>query len=797
MIMDPEASLPAKPEARPSVYGRNFSYFSHRIFLVFMPEEMHKYLEERFELVASIVGESATDGDRLEAQLVRWVLLHRSQLNALALNRLLESWRGEDELLKIPPGLRSDSQYLMDITVQFALELELATAQNSPMMRNRPRLLMALIDAAYFLSRQRLEFDRHPGMGGEQVIDLSDNGLPIFRRYLVQRMNLEEDLREVPAESERFEPLSTEEIKWLQSVAAGIARTLTPASSKADLQNRWRRDVAPSWQKLGLSEPDQALFDALLVGERAPLQELPMDVIADRPTVAPPARLIGSLRFRWREAVFAQPVWSHSLEAIVAGSRRALRCVRAIDCIVRQAMFGGWQGSEADAASRPLRDLADRYRLLPTTPAWSSVERAIENLQQAAKGMGTIDAAYRDSLLLEEYAAMLCRAETAAAVFGALTAGAQLAGLRAEKQIRGAHGPATPWPASALQERPAHHDWEAALTALSEGLRCNEVDLRDVANRVNEYLRQMSLMAPVARPIVSEGSELASDTRRLSLQFWRPSISIRQLVRDAYQSGLADFKPMSVTAASTAGLEVVRRAGVLARHASSAPPAHASEIVCQVLEIGPALVLPLRLEQATVRQWTKAASLSLRDAMADRNRREDSLPVELAAHALERLGMRALHVSAHSALLASLGNAGIELEMYVRKHRLWTGAQSSTRVAVVVGPRNISMSDDWTLPPRDGLVLGCIDTEIESLEVLVGANWAGGLPDPTRLALEPMPKSSVTRIEQWARLRFGARYTLIWLARSTRPIELHPQLVDPKSADDLWEVGDLPPATAS
>jgi hypothetical protein len=132
-----------------------------------------------------------------------------------------------------------------------------------------------------------------------------------------------------------------------------------------------------------------------------------------------------------------------------------------------------------------------------------------------------------------------------------------------------------------------------------------------------------------------------------------------------------------------------------------------------------------------------------------------------------------------------------------RPLHLWAGLQSSARVAVVIGPRHSSMSDAWPLPPSDGLVLAGIDAENEALDVFVNARWAGELPEPPRVAIEPLPKPSAARVERWARAQFNSRHTLVWLTRATQTIDQHPQVVDPKSADDLWDAGDLPPTAAS
>ncbi|MDP4299041.1 hypothetical protein [Leptothrix discophora] len=804
----------SQPAASPrrSVYGRNYSYFSHRIFVVYMPEEMHKYLDERLELVSATAGESTTESDRLDRQLVRWVLLQRSQLNALALNRLLESWRGADDLLAIPPGLRSDPQYLMDITLQVALELALASAQQSPMLHSRPRLLMALMDAAYFLSRQRLEVDRRPGSDTTAAIDLSSNGLDDFRRYLVQRMNLEEDRHETRTEQQPATmptvPLSDEEVKWLLGIAAGVARTLTPACSKAEIERRWQRDVAPRWKKLGLADPDQALFDALLVGDKAPLreEELAMATTAattDARSGPASAHRVGSLRFRWRESAFPRSAWHASLDMIVATSRPALRCIRAIEGTVRRAMSAAARpGSTTPAMPwRPLEDLADRYRLLPTTPSWSSVAQAIDNLQRAARGLGSLEEVYRDAQMVRSYADMICRAETAEVVHRALHLAAFLAGMRAGWDSVPPGPQPTPWPVPQAARLPSLADWEQALSVLSNGLRCNEVDLPELTHRLKALWGDlMDMPPPITSPSIGRSEPVV--VRRPTLASWRQPRG-RSLPE---QTGLASGAGREAVTAihvqqhafgRLAWRSAVERAAAGTEPSTVAPAAGGAEVICELLGFGPALYLPLRPERATLRQWTRVAAHALRESPPSMQEAwDDELREQLLMRALERLGLRTLDPALQDDVVKKLRNVTIVLRGKDERLSPIVGMSNNWRLAIVVGPRHASITEGWPLPPREGLVLAVMDHELDLLDRLIDALKVGPLPVQPLLATEPLPKASVSRVEQWVNRRLVEPPQRLWLTRSSQTIDQHPQLVDPKSADELWDATTTSPPTA-
>ena len=70
------------------------------------------------------IEESAS---RLDRSVLRYVLLHESRLNMLALERALQSLRGTDERLRLAPGeVRSLNAHRIAVTFQLAAEIQLA-----------------------------------------------------------------------------------------------------------------------------------------------------------------------------------------------------------------------------------------------------------------------------------------------------------------------------------------------------------------------------------------------------------------------------------------------------------------------------------------------------------------------------------------------------------------------------------------------------------------------------------------------------------------------------------------------
>ena len=834
--MSPADDHPAGPDApevppgvRSAVYGRNYSYFSHRIFVAFMPEDLHKYLHERLTQVdanrtpivagSEGIGGAVAHSDAIDLQIVRWVLLHRSQLNALALNRELESWRGPDDLLMLPPdnGVRSDDAYRLDITLQIAVEMALADALGNGMLKNRPRLQLALIDAAYFVSRQRAEQDRSRDAASDDQdidIDLSESGRDGFEAYLVQRMNLDEDKlapppvpappgvrKGLPERSDALTragrgPLSVKEVDWLHNVAIGVARTLSSGTTSTDLQVRWNKAFGTRWLARGLPLPDSTPFEAMLCGAYAPLVALPVadDVV---PKGASP-QAIESFRYRWRVPQFAGKPWAQSLFGIAENSEQVCVFIERVEAGLRRAMFG-IEAADQPASGRdtqPLRLLSDRYRVLPTTPPWAAVSEAVARMRQARKGMGNTAALARDGRLLQQYADMLRAGASADAVGTMLLGAAALAGLQA--------GFRQPTLARSARARPQAADWTVALTALHDGLQLDGIDVETAANRlVGMYSDLIGLLptlparygqrqasAPPADGIAWTADELIAG--------WPWPEELDNAVVNAYEAAWTIGQGWQINAwvVAQAWQHLGQRLLQLTYAQDGSLPAHASELICAMLHAGPGQMLPLRLGNAGARIWTEV----LVNTLPDRNATVSSPdmgtpPISVAAHALERLGMRSLRGETQQAVLRGLVPSELvrkDVQAYVDQHQLWSGVGLSREIALVVGPALESMAEGWPLPPTGGLVLAVADINRQRLEAagLVGVIKAGYTQ--VRVAFEPWVarQSETEQLEAWVRtLPEQQDFIRLWLYRSERVGLREPQLIDPESADELWNWG--------
>jgi hypothetical protein len=751
---------------RKSAHGRNFSYFSHRVFVSFQPVDLHAYLAGLLELVADTAapGSALNPLDQINAELIRWVLLHRSQLNVLSLNRLLEALRGPDDLLQLPTGgaLTSDEGYRIDMTLQFAIELELGNPRFAAWTDKRPRLQQAMIDAAYYISRQWLEQDRaslDPEENAESrspTLDLSKDGREAFRAYLLHRMNLHED--DLPTDDDELQQqraqrdamaLTAQELDTLYSVAVGVARTVAFATDKQELKRRWDECIKQN-RPGAMSVPTQALYDALWLGPSRSLLE---------PTGPGKDWLV----FRWRYLPSGESAPPATLEDLVDDAEPALQLLEQTEARLREAL--GEKSLQDSSGEHLFSLLADHHRVLPTTPAWTRVAGARADIGQARAGVGNPIALRRDVVVLHEYAEMISSSAAGRVVRGALVL------------------------ASFLRElSPVPDSLDVALRALSDGLRLADCPLAEAGQRV---IGLWSALHVVKLPGADLLPAAPSDDSG-----WIGASALKGELDAAQASGrrLVEQAAALASLVGRAWSDTRERLRLMAKGGSIAS-ASAAEIVCAVRGLGPGRILELALVPTTPHRWTQALMAAWRGW--DEQSREASLQTELprapswlAAYALERLGVRSVGPDVQAAFIEGFeGEASHSLRDEVAQAGLWRGHGRYARLAIVACPATGSLTDGWTDPPSGGLLMVATVAETRSLVDTKLRRLLKSLQEPLLLAWEPL-----TAIEQEeAALRDQLRnevaakgFTEVWLYWGTAIGQRRPQVIDPQAADDLW-----------
>ena len=773
----PTTAAEPLPARRAGVYSRTYSYFSHRVFVAYLPPDLHRYLAGLFDV------SEATPGEKQDAEVLRWVLLHRSQLNALALNRLVESWRAEGDVLRLPRDaeLRSDPVFRTDLTMQMAIEVELGGIEDSWWLQNRPRLLLRALDAAYYVSRQREAADtsraRRDPAGPEAappVLDLSDgSGRQAFVDDLVRRMNLHDDQPAsgaTPATAADEPRLPEDEVDWLLSIARGVARALSTPRDAGTWRDLWNNRCSRAWKDAGLKEaPDQAVFDALL-GTPADGGAEELVLAAQGPEE--------HWRFTWK----ATPE-RETTRQVLLGVKRELTFITAVEKTLADVLSGADGKSGADTpglhavarggAESPLLALSERYGLLPTTPGWNRAARAIEGVKLALGGAGHASTLQADVRIVEDYAALLRQPAAARTVARALTLASALLATQPT--------PATPSLATEIP-LPAPDRLAAALQVLHDGLALHKCPQAEAEARLQEAARQWKAAGGQELPLPPA---LAS-TRDAPLPAWPGA--------DALRAAMQGFKaPTGTDWPALAWRHRVARE--VQRGPSTIPPAaHVAELVCALRGDGPARVLPLAQGTAGLREWTRVLLEAVQGATARGAApagREHSAP--LLALALDRLGAGALTPLVLQALLAALENASSGLWQAVATQAqalgLWTGPRSQARVALVLGPAESALTRGWPLPPRSGLVLAASVDDFDDLRKHVLDAGLPAFTEPLLLAWEPSAPGTPDRRRDITRslpATAGGPLQALYLYPAGQGGTDVPARSGVASADDLW-----------
>ena len=748
-------------DVRPGAMGRNFSYFSHRVFVAFRPVDLHNYLIELLELVPS-KGGLPDPAEQIDHELVRWVLIHRSQMNALSLNRLIESLRGRDDMLQLAnSGELRNRAYRIDITLQFAIECALADQELSSWLDKRPRLRQAALDAAYYVSREWDDQDRAMRVADseakrENLLDLGADGKKAFRAYLLHRMNLYEDLptavssgRDAQREVDRvhFESLalSEKELDGLYALPLRVAHTVAFSQKKPDALRRQWESLVHANPAGALSSPGSAVFESLLLGENL--------------SVLVPTGGDHSLQFRWRYLPSAGDSRTTTVQSVYDNAKQALETIRSAEAALFAAL--DFSAKDAPPTAHPLYRLGERYRVLPATPPWTSVTYLRNRLESAKEGVGDLSTLPSYGSDLRAYAADLGDGDSKDAAYRALVCAAALEGL--------------------LNGGSHDRSLSRGLDALSDGLDFSGCLLSDVQGRLVQFQKELEdyLGRPLPLPDVT-----------WDYPDWNEDLSIKvQAAFDTARSLGSDLpSPIEEAWAATAARLHALATGDTSGLASLA------EIVCSVRGEGPGTLLDLKPERMTLRRWT---SLLLR-TLADRSRQASppraTPPLRMAVYALERLGMRAASAQAqHTVLKALTRTEDVEasaLRQLVFDQGLWEGPRRALPVAIVICSDRPSLTDSWLLPPTSGLVF--VATLGDARLLLDGElqRFFSSHAESIRLAWEPSNSDPVLEEALRKSVQSAAgknEYQEEWLYRSVAPGQRDPKRIDVGSADELFD----------
>ncbi|WP_280153457.1 hypothetical protein [Piscinibacter sp. XHJ-5] len=764
-----------RTQGRSTAYGRAYSYFSHPLLVTFRPADIARYLDDLLQVDEPLAGTAppqATpaeavppvlvpdpapvpapvsgpkadplDVDRIDLQLLKWVLRHRSQLHALALTRELSALRGDDGTVQIRPGaVRTELTYCIDVTLQVAIELQLRMPLVQGWLRQRPEMVQTLYDALYYVSRQWL--------AGAPHLDLGFRGRDEFAEALTSRMNLDELNTPGKAPLAASAPVvSNDDLAVLNTVFNGIVDFLSGDNDAARAKLLWESLPMDASESAALLLPE--VMGALLLKENSLLvsQE-------------------GNATLRhWR--YWPSGIERQAGETQAPGMRifdiaelePAMRSIEKIRAIERNLSTLLGQSVPVGASQDVFGLLQDNARVLPTTPAWSRVTDAIRNIDATWVGSANFAVSPEDLRAVKQFDAMLeSRGSDVVRILA--VARACSAFLRAEPEPGVGTG--------------------AALFILSGTLGFARVDTAAAANAVAGW------QADVVRTYTTEDpGQVPQQPASIGLN----DAGLMQAMDKALTEGRRLARQVKWERVVRDAWDGLRRRLTRFVEGGDEPPLELAEILCALAGKGPARWFDRPFASTTLSGWS---TLFLNVALEPADPvepGEENLPW-LAVAALARLGARALPPDQIDALLDWLVQArgftgegiGAAAQILKRGRPASVPQEGAARVGICLSSGEYSAWYWWSNPPTKGLVFFFDSARLEG-------HWAdlkslmAVFPDPVPVTVD----ASSIGAESASNLitsGLGSDTTIVWIYSRRAKDMREPNIINPGGPDDVLD----------
>ncbi|MEM5400355.1 hypothetical protein [Paraburkholderia unamae] len=670
---------------RSTAYAKTYTNFSHSLFVTHEPADLDKYMNEMF------IAEP-DEASKIDLDLLKWVLRHRSQMHALALNREIAAIRNDhNEVTATSRELRSSPVYAIDLTLQVAIEHRLNSSEVQRWLRQRPRMRLTLLDALYHISRRWQE-------APESELDLTDKGLPAFHADLEKRMNLTE-VCGVNGRLSMAEIFKKDDLNMLDTQVRALAKQLclfAPGFSQPS-------DLPDPTQ--GPPSPRQWVISCLLTGDDSVLIRL--DKLDDNGKnrysfrYYPSGERLPPVRIQEEEV----PVEEVTLEQQTLKRIEELRAEAAepaafLDRLARTLcliMFDavGVQSSQSDW--EVFYKLADELGVLSPNPPARDVQEAATRLAGAKLWSGSVTALESDLDMLKRFERMIRAnldlielALCTAARLGALDG----APLRSDAIMRG-------------------------LRAMSSGLKLAQIGeerVRDVMRSFNQELEERLHLVPHAPAAAATDADSAVERMSTIVDAWYVGRRSDAKTLASAWSSLADAAWKNFGRDSS---------GALFTEANR--PARLELIVCAANARGPGKFFTLNALAPPLEDWTNVAYRALAQPGL-LTAGDDRLPPELFPHALRMLGFNLLPREFVAPVLANFaqqsGTAYADLdEMLGPSLNMDAGSLSSVGpnvpATIVIVPRSAARSKtfEWSAPQvSEVMVIMEINALIDALD---------------------------------------------------------------------------------
>lgn len=360
---------------REQAYSKTYSYFSHSLFVFQLPSDLDVYMTRLFDTSGDISAQ-------IDAELLKWILRHRSDMHVLELSRELAKLRTSDRAIVFHGDLRSSESYTVDLTFQVAIEYTMTRPAVVNWLALRPKMRLTLFDALYYISRR--------WRTGIDDLDLGDVGKYAFFADLRSRMNLKEVAKRSrdPAKIGGFvhDPLMDHDKSALLDFVRILAQDLV--SPHPDFMTGW---VDAAKAPPGVVVPTSEVLQSVRHGRNAVLERnsaehtyrfrnAPPPPITDSPDRAIPGFGSGIENTTGGQAGSTQSTPDAQAKQVQQIGVSAEPFIEYLETHGR-ALFPYVIGSDSGSGD-VYQVLSDRLGLLPSTPGWNHVQRAINHLKQ-------------------------------------------------------------------------------------------------------------------------------------------------------------------------------------------------------------------------------------------------------------------------------------------------------------------------------------------------------------------------------------------------------------------------------
>jgi hypothetical protein len=375
-------------------YPKEHTYFTHRIFVLYKPNDLRNYLKEMVQ-----DGSSPFLSD---FELLTFVLLHQARMHPFDMRREFSKLI-QHEVIQIPEYIRSDYGFRYSIMIQVAIEIILAEYDLEHRLNQDPNFGQFAYDALYFPSRSWAK--------GEALLDISKLA---FEKYLAERLGSDLNTAKKKNDDRGGENRTTEQVTGggvalEQNAALGISSVEGKNDGEDERVNFTvtGNDVSFLHEKVRelvglLSSPDQ-IVTRLSQTDLSLSLAAPSDLVSAIPL---PLRVEGEIlqdlrllemidqnTYRWRFDHYGRPLAREELSIEEAQLKTDIELVQDFEGFIK----------EFSSSLITPQSLAAEFYILARSPDWSSVQIAINRLQQYQETKEEYTDFETDKLQLRDY----------------------------------------------------------------------------------------------------------------------------------------------------------------------------------------------------------------------------------------------------------------------------------------------------------------------------------------------------------------------------------------------------------